>query len=667
MKPDRPLPFTEHLRELRNRLMVSAGAVFLGFCVCWVLREPLFNIVSQPILEALANNGIFHLTAIEISETMVVYMKLALFAGIVLASPVVFYELWAFVAPGLHPHERRYVRPIVAFSVLFFALGVLFCYRILLPFVTEFLVSLTTSNPQIGIQVTVDSAFSFALVALMLFGVVFELPLLLFFLALLGLVNARRLMKFFKYFIVLAFIVGAILTPPDPVSQTLLAVPLIVLYLLGVALAWFAGRRRAASALVSTRAWAVVGLTLLLFTGIIGYGTLLLGKTEAVAELVPADVRWVAGLRPAALLGKTDIAMDGTARAVPASPTPATGLCSGGEGPPRLAAWLRDAGLDTAPPTECVLFELPAGPRAALCRLADADAAADVVARLAAPDAVAADVSGSELLGAPGGPSVAFRAPDWLVFGDDMAVRRVLAGRAAGAVVADDDERRARFDGLRRAHPAWLEVLNWPAPWQSLVPAARGAGSAPVHALAVVQGEAQPTVRFTLRFPEAAAAADLAGLLDGWREREVAAAEREACAERAATAERRLAEQLERLAGLTERAIPNPAEADALAVRREIASLRSALRADWLGSPAESRPRPADEAVVRSGLLARFGVGGLERVRARADGLAAHIEVVFSCAGVAGLAEWLASSWPLDVRRADRSPSGSRAPPAPAR
>ena len=224
----------QHLVELRVRLTRAAIAVFVGFFVAYLFHIELFEIVIAPVKEALAERGIYSLQAIHVTESILVYLKLSVVAGIIGASPFVSYQFWSFIGPGLTPEERKYVTPVALFSTLFFLLGVAFSYYVLLPFVTGFLADLTMSSGSVNLQVTMANVFSFSLLSMLIFGVIFELPIAMFFLSLFGIFNYKQFASFFRYFIVISFVLSALLTPPDPVSQILMAIPMAALYGLGI-------------------------------------------------------------------------------------------------------------------------------------------------------------------------------------------------------------------------------------------------------------------------------------------------------------------------------------------------------------------------------------------------------------------------------------------------
>jgi len=236
--------FWEHLAELRSRLITIAAAILIGFFLGWGFREEIFALLTAPVREGLAVHGIHRLTAIEAAEAMMVYLKLSLAAAIVLVVPVALYQLWAFVRPGLLEREIRPMRRVMVLAFFMFALGVLFCYRLVLPLVMEFLAAFTLGSGGVEFQVTMNSAYSTALALLVGFGLVFELPLVMVLLATTPLVDWRKYLKWIRYAVVLAFVVGAVFTPPDVLSQLLMAVPLCLLYGVGIFLSYLMEKRR---------------------------------------------------------------------------------------------------------------------------------------------------------------------------------------------------------------------------------------------------------------------------------------------------------------------------------------------------------------------------------------------------------------------------------------
>lgn len=305
---ERRMSLFSHLSELRVRLTKAVLAIFIGFMVAYSFHLELFEIIVHPVRDALAERGLYQLQALHITESIFVYIKLSAVVGIMGAIPYILYQVWSFIAPGLLEEERRYVTPIVLFSTVFFALGISFSYTVLLPFVTGFLTDLTLASSAIELQVTVDNVFSFSLLSMLLFGLVFQLPILMVFLTLLGIANHKLFLGFYRYFIVLAFILSALLTPPEPVSQILMALPMILLYGLGVLIAYLLGTRKIDEETkilepIGMRVWmTVIGVLLIVVGGIVG-GVWFLQPGPKNTDLIPTDARLAIGLNPS----KTDM------------------------------------------------------------------------------------------------------------------------------------------------------------------------------------------------------------------------------------------------------------------------------------------------------------------------------------------------------------------------
>lgn len=259
--------FWDHLGELRRRLMYVAWCLLLGFVVAWVFREQLFQLATAPIYTSLAPYGIYRLLAIHTGEAMMVYVKLCFVADLMLVLPFSIYQLWAFVRPGLLPHEIRPIRRVVVLAMFFFVLGVLFCYRVVLPFLIDFMASFTVGSGDIDFQLTMDSAYSTTLNTMLMFGVIFELPLAMVMLTAMPFLTWRTYVKYFRYAVVLSFVVGAILTPPDVVSQILMSVPLVGLYGVGILLSWMLERSRAKGKPVRGVDWGLA-VTILVMSAI---------------------------------------------------------------------------------------------------------------------------------------------------------------------------------------------------------------------------------------------------------------------------------------------------------------------------------------------------------------------------------------------------------------
>jgi sec-independent protein translocase protein TatC len=236
---DEKLPFTSHLEELRKRIIICICAIASGFLVSYFFAEQIFDVLVIPLKEALPPDSTLIFTGLP--EAFFVYLKLAFFTALFLASPVISWEVWCFVAPGLYDHEKKYVYPFVIFSTLFFVAGISFGYFIVFPIAFKFFMDY--SSELIKPLPSVKEYLSFSCKLLLAFGVVFELPLFMFFLAKIGIVNERMLRNKRKFAILGIFIAAAVLTPPDVVSQILMAFPLIVLYEISILVAKIFGKK----------------------------------------------------------------------------------------------------------------------------------------------------------------------------------------------------------------------------------------------------------------------------------------------------------------------------------------------------------------------------------------------------------------------------------------
>jgi sec-independent protein translocase protein TatC len=237
---DEKMPLTKHLEELRRCLIISLIATAVGFCIAYAFKERIFAFLAKPLIDVLPQGST--LQYLGLAEAFVTYLKIAFIAGIFLALPVILYEIWSFVAPGLHEHEKRYALPFVIFSTIFFFGGAVFCYYLVLPAAFKFFLAYSDSSvramPALKQYLTFISRMLFA------FGVVFEMPLFFFFLGRIGLVSHTWLAKKRRYAVVLIFVAAAVLTPgPDAASQLLLAAPLLVLYEASVLIVRLTGKR----------------------------------------------------------------------------------------------------------------------------------------------------------------------------------------------------------------------------------------------------------------------------------------------------------------------------------------------------------------------------------------------------------------------------------------
>ncbi len=236
-------PFTEHLGELRDRLVRSFIAVAIGFVAAYSFKEKLFEILNAPLITAMGENGNAKMIFTGLPEAFFTYLKVSLLAGIILATPVLFYEFWMFVSPGLYRTEKKYILPIVILSVFFFLVGSSFGYFVVFPYGFKFFLGFATET--IYAMPSMKEYLSFSSKMLLAFGFVFELPLVLTFMARMGLVDVAFLKKNRKYALLLFFIGAAIITPPDVITQIMMALPLMVLYEISIIGARVFGKKKA--------------------------------------------------------------------------------------------------------------------------------------------------------------------------------------------------------------------------------------------------------------------------------------------------------------------------------------------------------------------------------------------------------------------------------------
>lgn len=237
------MSFLEHLEELRKRILRSLAAIAVAFGVCVTNARAILNFLIDPIRKL---PGSPQPVFLDLTEPFLLYMKVAFLASLFVAAPVVLYQIWAFIRPGLYPRERRYAIPFVFFATGFFVLGGAFGYYVAFPAACRFLLAVSEGfTPALQIS----SLFSFESKMILGMGLVFELPTVVYFLARLGLITAGFLWRHFKYAVLIIFILAAVITPtPDVVTQCIFAGPMILLYLFGIVVAHVFGRERAPEA-----------------------------------------------------------------------------------------------------------------------------------------------------------------------------------------------------------------------------------------------------------------------------------------------------------------------------------------------------------------------------------------------------------------------------------
>ena len=229
--------FLEHLEELRKRIINSVIAVAVGFFVCWWKVERIYGFVQKPIMTALHNNHLEEkLVYLNPTEPFNLYMKVALLAGLFLTSPYVLYQVWMFIAPGLYRKEKGYVAPFLFSTVLLFLTGGYFGYHVVYPQALEFLIGF---GKQFQPMITIGEYTQLFLTIILGMGLIFEMPILIFFLALMGIVSAGFMWKNARYSILIIFVIAAIITPTsDILNMCIFASPMLVLYFLSIGIAW---------------------------------------------------------------------------------------------------------------------------------------------------------------------------------------------------------------------------------------------------------------------------------------------------------------------------------------------------------------------------------------------------------------------------------------------
>ncbi len=235
-----PLPamgFLDHLEELRRRIVYSIAAVALGFFACWWKVEKIYDIMQRPIMDALRNNGMSEkLVYLNPTEPFNLYLKIAALAGLFLTSPFVLYQVWMFISPGLYRNEKRYVVPFMVSTIALFSAGGYFGFKIVYPAALNFLISF---GKQFQPMITIKEYTELFLSIILGMGLIFEMPILVFFLALMGIVTAGWMWRNFRYSILIIFIVAAIVTPTtDILNMCIFAAPMIALYALSIGIAY---------------------------------------------------------------------------------------------------------------------------------------------------------------------------------------------------------------------------------------------------------------------------------------------------------------------------------------------------------------------------------------------------------------------------------------------
>jgi sec-independent protein translocase protein TatC len=229
--------FLDHLEELRKRLVYSIIAIAVGFFACWGYAERIYGVMQRPIMEALQHNGLSaKLVYINPTEPFNLYLKVGMMAGLFVASPFVLYQIWCFISPGLYRNEKKYVMPFMASTIALFVAGGYFGYKIVLP---QALVFLIGYGKDFQPMITLSEYSSLFLTIIVGLGVIFEMPILVFFLSLMGIVTSSWMWKNIRYAILAIFVIAAIVSPtPDILNMCIFAAPMVGLYVLSTGIAW---------------------------------------------------------------------------------------------------------------------------------------------------------------------------------------------------------------------------------------------------------------------------------------------------------------------------------------------------------------------------------------------------------------------------------------------
>jgi sec-independent protein translocase protein TatC len=222
---DKEMPFLEHLEEFRNRVIKSVLGIIVGAIICLIFSKQLLNVLLWPTTQV---NLPVDIQVLKVQGMFIVTLEIAFFGGIVLSLPYLLFQAWMFIAPGLHKHERRYVPRIITAATFLFLLGVAFAYFVIFPFALEFFLGLAPTT--IETNIAIDFYISFIIRLLLVFGIIFQLPVMSYFLSKMGILTPEFMRKYRRHSIVVIFILAALFTPPDPFTQIMLGIPLILLY-----------------------------------------------------------------------------------------------------------------------------------------------------------------------------------------------------------------------------------------------------------------------------------------------------------------------------------------------------------------------------------------------------------------------------------------------------
>ena len=229
-----------HIADLRKALSISVASIFIMFFICFSFNTAILNFMIEPLLSSLPKGSSVIFTKVQ--EPFFTAIKVSFFTGFLLSLPIIFWQIWVFIAPALYANEKKFVLPFVLFATTMFLLGASFSYYVVVPIGLEFLINfgseLFNALPSIGEYVGFFTKLVFG------FGIAFELPVLTLFLAKVGLVNGEMLRSFFKFAVVIIFVLSALLTPPDMVTQFLMAIPMVILYGFSILIADYVGENK---------------------------------------------------------------------------------------------------------------------------------------------------------------------------------------------------------------------------------------------------------------------------------------------------------------------------------------------------------------------------------------------------------------------------------------
>jgi sec-independent protein translocase protein TatC len=233
------MPFLDHLEELRWRLIKIIGSVIILSIIIFYFSDPIIQILLYPTKTLKVP---INLQVLKIQAMFMVKMEVSIYSALILSIPITIYQIWAFLSPGLYDKEKGLFIPVIIFSLIAFSLGASFAFYVLIPFALDFFLSLAPA--EISNNIALDFYFSFIIKLILVFGLVFQMPVISLVLSRYGLITPAFLRKHRSYAIVIIFIAAAILTPPDPITQTMLAVPLVVLYEVTILITHFFSRKR---------------------------------------------------------------------------------------------------------------------------------------------------------------------------------------------------------------------------------------------------------------------------------------------------------------------------------------------------------------------------------------------------------------------------------------